>query len=202
MRTLIFDTETTGLPPRDDIPVEQYPWMTQLAAILFDDLQPVMQMSCFFNDSRINIPKEQFFLDHGMTNEFVKKNGVTYRFGLQAFEAMACRADQLVAHNISFDWKIILATLGRIDYFLMDEKFHTRTKICTKLTLTPHLKIPNPYGYEGYKWPNLQEAYKAMVKEKGFKGEHDAMNDVYALGAIFFACVEQRVPLVEYHHHG
>ena len=68
-------------------------------------------------------------------------------------------------------------------YGLKDNKLTTHGK-CTMRIATNVLKIPGP---RGFKWPTLQEAYKRLVDPAGFEGAHDAITDVKACAAVFYA---------------
>ncbi len=41
---------------------------------------------------------------------------------------------------------------------------------------TPIIKLPNKYGYNSYKWPSVEEAYKFYLK-KEIKEDHRGASD-------------------------
>jgi len=59
-------------------------------------------------------------------------------------------------------------------------------------TLEPIMKLPGKYGY---KFPTLDEAYRAYVDPMGFEGAHDAMKDVEACAAVLWAIEDNGFPL-------
>ena len=106
------------------------------------------------------------------------------------FNNLVRRADRAVAHNVSFDQPVVSAAYMRIG--ADSSQWDALPKFCTMETLTPILKIEwggrSRYaGGKEYKWPSLQEAYKAMVHPDGFVGAHDAMVDCDALARILQA---------------
>lgn len=187
--TLVFDTETNGKRPKNGTLGDE-PYLTQLAAILFDGTRPVGHLSCFcipeFRGERAPIPKEKFFIESGITDEIVDLVGLPYKVALGMFNNMVRKADRIVAHNIQFDDPIIRATYMRIAAS-QDQWWHT-PKFCTMKTLEPVLKLPGKYGY---KFPSLDESYRALVNPDGFEGAHDAMVDVEACAAVLFE-IEKR----------
>jgi DNA polymerase III alpha subunit (gram-positive type) len=99
---------------------------------------------------------------------------------LKEFNALVQKTIFLVAHNISFDMKIIGAELLRKDSTnLLQQKM----KICTMKTATNYCKLPGKYGR--YKWPNLTELHTKLFGKK-FKEAHDASVDIDATEKCFW----------------
>lgn len=188
IRTLVFDTETNGKREKGrNPPLSSEPAITQIAAILFWGRRPVAHLSCFvqpleFNGSPATIPTEKFFIDSGITQETVDAAGRPLKTGLAEFNQMVKKADRIVAHNMQFDDPVTRSNYSRVAAPQQDY-WHT-PKFCTMKTLEPVLKLPGKYGY---KFPTLDESYRALVDPMGFSGAHDAMVDVQACAEVLFA---------------
>lgn len=186
IRTLVFDTETNGKrPKRAQLPDE--PAITQIAGILFLGRRPVAHLSCFvrpltYDGQPATIPTEQFFVDAGITQETVDAVGRPLRTCLAEFQQMVKVADRIVAHNIQFDDPITRSNYSRVA--APQREYWDTPKFCTMKTLEPVLKLPGKYGY---KFPSLDESYRALVDPHGFEGAHDAMVDVQACADVLWA---------------
>lgn len=75
---------------------------------------------------------------------------------LAEFNTLIEQAETIVAHNISFDEKIIVAEFLRKK---MQTDFEKKKKLCTMQSSTDYCKIPGPYGY---KWPKLSELHMKL----------------------------------------
>ena len=197
MRTLVIDTETNGLRKRGETALADEPFMLQLAAALFDGERLIQSYSAFtlpvVSGVVAHIPKEQFFIDAGLTEDIILAYGVSYHTALGVLEGMASKCDRIVAHNAAFDVPVVRAAYLRSAQ--TSKNFREKPKFCTMISLTNVLKIPKRTG--GFKWPTLQEAYKALVHEKGFKGAHDALVDVRACAKVLFEMEKRGLPLTE-----
>jgi len=188
LRTLVFDTETNGKRPKGrDVPLPLEPAITQIAAILFWGRRPVAHLSCFVQPLNgqgqpAEIPNEKFFIDSGITQETVDAVGRPLKTGLAEFNQMVKVADRVVAHNMQFDDPVTRGNYSRIA--APQREYWDTPKFCTMKTLEPVLKLPGKYGY---KFPTLDESYRALVDPMGFEGAHDAMVDVEACAKVLWA---------------
>lgn len=190
-RTVVFDTETNGKRPKvrkgQSLPPDQEPAITQIAAMLFWGRRPVAHLSCFIDPlnhdgTPAEIPREEFFIKSGITQETVDAVGLPNKVGIAMFSQLLKVSDRMVAHNIAFDCPITRAAFQRVNAPL--ERFDELPKFCTMKTLEPILKLPGKYGY---KFPTLDESYRALVDPEGFDGAHDAMVDVEACAKVLWA---------------
>jgi len=191
IRTLVFDTETNGKRPKRAQLADE-PAITQIAAILFWGRRPVAHLSTFvepltFQGKPATIPTEQFFIDSGITQETVDAVGRPLKTGLAEFNQMVKVSDRIIAHNIQFDDPITRSNYCRVA--APQREYWDTPKYCTMKTLEPVLKLPGKYGY---KFPTLDESYRALVDPHGFEGAHDAMEDVKACAAVLFA-IEDKI---------
>jgi len=201
MLTLVFDTETTGLPPKTPKPIEQCPWIIQLAGILFNGERPVAHFSTYVlpehGDSRGTIPDESFWRDNHLTYPEIAPTAISLDQAMKIFNRLLVRADRVVAHNTQFDAKLMKFSYARI----MDAPPASWTlppKICTMLSAMPVVKAPAkwPKPDQPYKWPTLDESYRHLVNPQGFSGAHDAMSDVMACAELLFTMERKGIPLV------
>ena len=108
-----------------------------------------------------------------------KNEGVGLNKVITEFSTVISRSTVLIAHNMSFDEKVVGAEFLREK---IESRLFTIPKICTMEKSTDYCKIPNSYGY---KWPSLSELYFKLF-EKDIEGAHDAVSDVRACAECFF----------------
>lgn len=185
-RYLAFDTETTGLVQfRADPGSSVQPDMVQLAAILYD-LEREYATINLIVESGVELTDEVVRI-HGISQEIVRDFGVPRSVAVAMFNNLVRKADELVAHNLNFDMRVIQTAYYREN---KDPSLLIRpTRTCTMLDATPVMQLPNPKRPDKWKWPNLQESYKYFVDSKGFDGAHDAMADARACVEVHRAMV-------------
>jgi DNA polymerase III epsilon subunit-like protein len=98
---------------------------------------------------------------------------------LQDFQSLINQAEYLVAHNMSFDEKIVGAEFLRNR---MPDGTSTKKKICTMQSTTNFCAIEGPYGY---KWPKLSELHYKLFGT-GFEEAHNAAVDINATAKCFW----------------
>ena len=186
---LFFDTETTGLPRSWQAPVtalDNWPRMVQLAYMAYDrDGVLIAAHDCLIKPRGFTIPAESARI-HGITTERALKEGRDLAEVLREFKALADRSGCLVAHNMSFDEKIVGAELLRNG--LPDLPAAAR-RICTMHGTTEYCAIP---GARGYKWPRLAELHRKLFGED-FEGAHNAASDVAATAKCFWELKKREI---------
>ena len=107
---LFFDTETTGLPKNWKAPVtdlNNWPRLVQLAYLLYDTSGNKISSGDFIiKPEGFTIPVDASRI-HGITTEKAIREGHTISTVLQQFNSLIGQANYLVAHNMSFDEKIV-----------------------------------------------------------------------------------------------
>lgn len=116
---------------------------------------------------------------HGITTARAKAEGVDLKMVLEQFAADLQQVKTVVAHNISFDEKIIGAEMIRK---AVPHDWHTKKQFCTMKSTTHICKLPGRYGY---KWPTLDELYRYTFQNT-FKEQHNALADIRATAACFW----------------
>jgi DNA polymerase III epsilon subunit-like protein len=179
---LFFDTETTGVPRNYKAPasdLKNWPRLVQIAWLLTDEeAHEVSSAEYIVKPEGFIIPTAAAKV-HGITTEFALRNGVDLQSVLSAVAADFNKASVLVAHNMSFDEKILGAELLRAGYPNVVE---AKSRQCTMQAATNYCRLPGPYGF---KWPTLQELHLKLFNES-FDGAHRALADVRACSRCFF----------------
>ena len=179
---LFFDTETTGLPKNWKAPVtdlNNWPRMIQIAWILCDkDGNRIETETHIIKPENFEIPVDASRV-HGITTERAMNEGEDLERILSKFNALVERCEYIVAHNISFDEKIIGAEFLRKR---IQSNFNSKRKLCTMQSSTNYCKISGPYGY---KWPKLSELHIKLFGVD-FEGAHDALADINATEKCFW----------------
>lgn len=171
---LFFDTETTGLPKNWKAPItdlENWPRLVQLAWLVYDNIGNKISTKNFIVKPSGFIISEESTKIHGITHELALKSGFEITEVLNEFIQDVNVANCLVAHNMSFDEKIIGAEFLR---FKMDNNIASKKKLCTMMNSTNFCKISGPYGN---KWPKLSELHFKLFKTD-FSEAHNALVDI------------------------
>ena len=187
MKVMVFDTETTGLPkymkhtPNQNN-LDNWPHIVQMSYIIYDtDTDRVLNIT----DHIIRVPEgvqitEENAAIHGITQE-ISRQGIPLNVALDEFMVDFDKVDLIVAHNIEFDKKMLMAELYRANYILCVDKIHTSTKyVCTMqegidlCNIKAFTKIEKK---EYIKWPTLAELCQHLFNYEP-KNLHNSLNDV------------------------
>ena len=179
---LFFDTETTGLPRNWKAPVSDvnnWPRLVQLAYLFYDrDGNKISGGDYIIKPEGFTIPVEASRI-HGISTERAIQEGKSILSVLQDFQSMIHESEYLVAHNMSFDEKIVGAEFLRNK---MPDSIATKRKICTMQSTTNFCAISGPYGY---KWPKLSELHYKLFRTD-FEEAHNAAADIQATARCFW----------------
>tara|TARA_B000000557_G_C20695175_1_gene409148 strand:- start:121 stop:777 length:657 start_codon:yes stop_codon:yes gene_type:complete len=187
MKLLVFDTETTGLPPRGQTPsvsnIVYWPFNVQISFLGCDTETCKLTEGDFIIKLPDNetIPKESSDI-HGITNEIMKEKGVDIKKALDKFLDLYTNCDVLIAHNIEFDLNMLRAAFLRNGYERHIFKNSKVIKVCTmKSTINfCNLNVKSTTNGDKYKkWPKLVELHNKIFKTN-FENMHNSLADVYA----------------------
>lgn len=191
-RYLFFDTETNGLPKDYKAPVsnvENWPRVVQMAWIVCDATgKELSSFETLIKPDGWTITPEVTKI-HSITPEMAEYEGKPIRSILDEFWVDIKDATCLIAHNYSFDRKVLGAEFirgGDVDHM------SNKNSICTMMSSTKFCAIPGPYGA---KWPKLHELHMKLFG-KGFEGAHGALADVRATARCFYELV--RLGVINY----
>ncbi len=179
---VFFDTETTGLPRSWKAPVtdlSNWPRLVQIAWESYgSDGEKIGGENFIIKPEGFTIPADAAKV-HGIFTKRAEKEGAPLRDVLRKFYDAANEAEVVVAHNISFDEKIIGAEFLRKN---MPNILDSKKKICTMEKSTNLCAIPGKYGF---KWPKLAELHQKLFGAD-FEEAHNAAVDIRATARCFF----------------
>ena len=198
MKVVFFDTETTGLMPRDKSvalsDTKQYPHVVQFSCIVYDfehhEASLISDDIIRVSDGVV-IPQESIQF-HGITDVISREKGKPIREILDRFVSIMDQVDLVIAHNMEFDLRITLVELMRImdndglssvereQYSAVINKvINTNKYYCSMKESIEICKIKavSRMGKEYNKFPTLSELHKHYF---GFvpSGLHNSLNDV------------------------
>ncbi|TAJ12847.1 3'-5' exonuclease [Marinilabiliaceae bacterium JC017] len=186
---LFFDTETTGLPRNYKAPVtdiNNWPRLVQLAWMVFDEGGKQLEIGDYIiKPEGFIIPKEAANI-HGITTQKAMAEGVNLHELLVAFNELVEESKVLVAHNISFDEKIMGAEFVRKE---IKSPLFKKKRLCTMHASTNYCRLPGNYGY---KWPRLSELHIKLFGEN-FEEAHNARADIEATARCFWKLREMGI---------
>jgi DNA polymerase III epsilon subunit-like protein len=210
MRTLVFDTETTGLPKTQIISpstTHLWPHVVQFSYIIFDnESNKIVKIK----DCIIKVP-EGFIIEdenakiHGITTEISLKKGVSLEPVLEEFFADFDTSDHIVGHNVSFDINMIKAELQRLindSVNIKLQEYLTKINTSTKFYCTMQetidlcaIELKDKYGRPYKKFPKLLELYQKMFGVTP-KNLHNSLNDVIVCLRCFIK-LKYKIDIVE-----
>ncbi|MFZ4823660.1 3'-5' exonuclease [Pseudomonas putida] len=189
----IYDTETTGLPNfRDPSDHPDQPHLVDICALLYTpEGELVDSFEAMIRPDGWSIPEEVSAI-HGITNEIALEHGIPEAVAVEGFLAIANRAGLRVAHNVSFDDRIMRIALKRFQDAWVAEAFREAPKFCTCQSTTNIVKCPPTAKMiaagrsKQHKPPTVTEALKLFTGED-LVGGHRARPDAEACARVYFA---------------
>jgi len=194
MISFVFDTETTGLIPRDlygvlkpytETKLYENSRLVQVAWILCEQHDVVIKRSFIVKPDSFEIPEASTKI-HGISHEHALEEGhnISDVFAQLYRDMTAYVPRRIVAHNLEFDLNIILSELHRLretnlEHQALSAIFTGTPQICTMLLGRNICKIPKENNRFGYKNPKLTELYEHYFGHE-MVGNHDAMADTEA----------------------
>ena len=200
MRSLTFDTETTGLiyGSVDPDKLDKYPYIVQFSFLIYDtDTNKVLKMKDYIIKipENVEIPEKAIEV-HGITQEKCKAEGVNIYEVLHEFFYYIRGVDIVVGHNTSFDINMIRVELLRAihspnvypaqvhmykaDLHFINQLEKEGTIYCTMRATTEFCNIPQTRNGKptlGKKWPQLGELHNKLFDITPAK-LHNSLNDV------------------------
>lgn len=180
-----FDTETTGLPAfKDPSDAPHQPHLVQVAAALVDSQSRkfLSSIDLIVKPDGWEIPQEVVDI-HGITTADAARLGVDESLATELVLDLWRNADLRVAHNQSFDARILRIALKRHASEEVAEEWKAGETYCTCYGARPHVK-------SGSKLPTLAEAY-AHFTGGTFDDAHSARADMEACASVYFAMVDR-----------
>ena len=178
MKVLLFDTETSGLPTEKNASIYKtnvWPHIVQLSYIVYDSEHNEL---VGLEDDYINIPNT-VIMDpgsvkiHNITSEQMR-NGIPIVEALEKFNKHADKVDLIIAHNVSFDKRMIM-----VEGIRNKIKMNIADTYCTMKNSINLCKIERswPNGDKYLKYPKLSELYVYLFNIEP-KNTHNALVDI------------------------
>jgi len=203
-RILVFDVETTGLPPtRKPITggcdVSEWPHITQISALLYDtNTSAILRHMNYYIKlpTGVVIPEivtEITGIDNALCNEF----GCPVKDVLQTFYELYSQCSGIVAHNYDFDRSMLQVEMLRcqstLPYYcsrmFFEEGDRVIPSVCTMQDNVMKCKIwaVNPQNQSRYiKFPKLSEVYQIIFGQNpAIYGLHNSMVDTLVCLRVF-----------------
>lgn len=185
MRILFFDTETSGLDPQWNVIlqlsyqiVDSDSWTT-LKSVNHYFSWPVNKARVSYGAIEVN----------GLTEEFLAGQKLSERKNaLEEFVKDKYSCELLVAHNLDFDKKFIIASCREEGVKFANSGW--AQSYDTMKRMTNYCQIPKDWG-SGYKWPKLTELADCLDIDYSHIALHDSSSDVELTKQCFKKIVNQ-----------
>jgi len=177
MHLICIDTETIGLPTRKGGFDDYYHYsetskydscrIIEIGYVIFNSHGRILKkVNHVIKPINIKIENSNI---HGITQEFAEENGIKMIDALKELEENIKYVDTIVAHNLLFDYNIILSECYRLNLHNIIGKFESMKKSCT-------MKLGRLVINNG-KFPKLSILHHFLFG-KEIVQEHRALSDV------------------------
>ena len=176
---IIFDTETTGLIPKDasnnyyhytNTSKYNNARMIQISYEILDHEFNISITRNFYINETDNVSNSQF---HNITKDLLEKNGIGMNQFCDIFREDLNSCSKIIAHNLQFDYCILMSELYRFGFTDIIHKINTMKLLCS-MKKTRHFVCHNK------KYPKLLELYNYANNSnlKELPNAHNSMFDV------------------------
>ena len=185
MRILVFDTETSGLNPQWNV-------ILQLSYQIVDSdswaTKKTVNHYFAWPEDRSRVTQEAINVN-GLTEEVLASKQLSSRKkAFEEFVADKDSCDLLVAHNLEFDKKFIIASCREEGVKFANSGW--AQSYDTMKRMTSYCQIPKDWG-SGYKWPKLPELADCLGIDYSHITLHDSSGDVELTKQCFKKIVNQ-----------
>ncbi|WP_282074073.1 3'-5' exonuclease [Polaribacter atrinae] len=187
---LIIDTETTGLISDNSIRAtkqnviefsENFPRIVQVCFMLIDK-DGNYDGETFYIKQSENIPKQAIKI-HGITDDKCKEEGVELEKALSKLTIASSKVDDIVGHNIAFDYKVLHAEFLKAGIPFSLKK---KNKIDTMKLTGKHLG--HKYGFKISLYNSAEKLFGNKKEWQALKPnlkKHNAESDVIVTALIY-----------------
>ena len=189
--TLFFDTETTGLAKFKSLSALQmkgnWPDLVSICWIMYEGTERIKKVYHIIRPDEWTIPAASSQI-HGITEEIATEQGNSLRVVLESFKEDCKAANYIVAHNMFFDKNVLFNAYAWRLGTGPTGFWNAQKEICTMQKSKNELKIPSKYGKPNdmYKYPSLDDLYRATFSEEPPGNAHSADRDVEVLSQTFW----------------
>ena len=170
MKILVFDTETTGLPEKNAsiYDIDKWPYIVQLSYVLYDTEtnHSIIKDNYIKIDNTVVISERSYEI-HNLSHELLRTRGINIVDAIKDFNIMLKLCDIAVAHNVSFDKRMIFVECFRNKLspcftWFIGNKCIKKHEYCTmrKSTQLCNIVHINKNGSSYIKSPTLTELYQ------------------------------------------
>lgn len=189
---LFFDTETSGLPTTKSFNDYHHPSLThhydssriiEIAYIICDKNLNILKQDSFIINNNIKIHNSNI---HGISQEFIRKNGVPMKHMLHHLymDVIDFNVKCFIGHNVNFDKHILLSEVFRCTQCIKTRStdtyvYDTLSEILNKKVhyiCTMHLAKKT---FNLLKYPKLIDLYTTLCNDNNFVQTHRAMSDTF-----------------------
>lgn len=193
MKVLVWDTETTGLIPKNTsftaTNSNQFPHIVQLSWIVYDTITNKLTEDDYIIVCPIHIPEESSTIHH-ITDD-ISQNGYLLSEVLPEFLNDIRRCDLIIGYNLQYDLSMLEIELSRLEMYDEIDLLFSKKWVDVMLECVDICKIEGKYGR--YKYPKLSEAYTHFFVEM-FEDAHNSLGDVRATLDIYKKLVIYDLP--------
>ena len=185
MRILIFDTETSGLDPQWNVILQ-----LSYQIVNSDSWATLKTVNHYFSwpEDKARVTQEAIAVN-GLTEEVLSGKQLSNRkTAFEEFVADKDSCDLLVAHNLEFDKKFIIASCREEGVKYANSGWGQSYD--TMKRMTSYCQIPKDWG-SGYKWPKLPELADCLGIDYSHITLHDSSGDVELTKQCFKKIVNQ-----------
>ena len=185
MYKLFLDTETTGLPNRDqnwEADYGAFPHVVSIAWIIANSTgKEIDREYHIIKPNGWDVPPDATKI-HGISTQEATDKGIDSKIVFKALLHDASKCETIIGHNVHFDTSIIKANMLRLGFgkerfcdILSKEK-----RYCTMMKSTSLLRLK--------KWPKLGELHKSLFNEE-MQDAHSAIGDILAVKRIYYKLI-------------
>lgn len=183
-KIFVFDTETTGLPPRGADPMQYQLWdgcrIVQIAWHIYSQDGGLEEKACYYVKPTFQIPARATEI-HGITQEMAENEGIPLWKMVKIVSEKLTGVSHIVAHNLEFDLKVLMAEMVRIGDLEGCAQLERKQRVCTmRLNTLP-----------GQRWPKLSDLYRRVFCREPEGHLHHADTDVQLCAEIYFATLRE-----------
>jgi DNA polymerase-3 subunit alpha len=173
---MVFDTETSGLPDRKGFnkyyePNDTYHYdkcrLVQLGYIIIDSNgNEIKRYSKIITPVGFKITNDKY---HGISHEKACTGGISIMQVIKEFRKDLGRCKMIIAHNLAFDYNILLSECYRNNFLATAERLKKITQFCT---MENGRKFMNTR-----KSPKLTELFTYLYPNDEWLQIHNALDD-------------------------
>lgn len=158
MKAITFDVETTGLKLHNAAPLGRQPHIVEFGGVLFNDKGETLKELSILIKPPIAMPKDALEI-HNITDEMLARHD-NFEKNQQKIQRFLNQADLLIAHNLDFDFNMLLIEFTRLGMELNIPKNQVCTAETSQMAFGHRLKLSQLYYNQTGK--KLEQTHRAL----------------------------------------